>query len=65
MKLCVVTQQILKCDVLAKKGTTRVIIKQIIKLGHDSDSENTTSLTRYHYLVTLLFHIPNNFHIFR
>ena len=63
MKLCVVTQQILVSDVLAQKGTKCVIRTQIIKFGHNS--ENTTSLTRYHDLVTLLLHIPNNCHIFQ
>ena len=61
MKLCVVTQQILRSD--AQKGTTQVVRTQIIKLGHNS--ENTTSLTRYHDLVILLLHIPNNCHNFQ
>ena len=63
MKLCVVTQQILKSDVFSQKGTKCVVRTQIIKLGHNS--ENTTSLTRFHDLVTLLLHIPNNCHIFQ
>ena len=41
MKLCVVTQQILKSDVLAQIGTKYVVRTQIIKLGHNS--ENTAS----------------------